>query len=173
MIVGELAAAGIRRGALDEAFRSLDAHAGDVSQPRFLTLIDFSRRSTSPRMHVIDLETGAHESLLVAHGKGSDPDHDGFADRFSNVVGSEMSSVGAYRTGEIYYGENGLSLRLVGLDPSNDKAVERAIVMHGADYVSPYRPVLGRSQGCPAIEPKHVSRVLPMLSGGTFLYIAR
>ncbi len=157
---------------LQKALIAYQAHADKVEKPRYLTIADFSRHSSEKRMFILDMETGTHEALLVAHGQGSDEDHDGYADIFSNEVDSHMSSVGAYVTGPTYYGKHGLSLRLLGLEETNDRALERAIVVHGADYVDPTRDVLGRSWGCPAIEPHLVEDVVPRLANGTFFYIS-
>lgn len=164
---------GLRSEILTRAIAAWRKSADRIHNPRYLTIIDFGLHSSKRRLFFIDTKTGAHEALLVAHGLGSDPNHDGWARRFSNVEGSKMSSVGAYVTGEIYYGKHGMSLRLDGLETTNDRARERAIVMHGAVYVAPDRKVLGRSWGCPAIAEKHVPRLLPKLAGGSFLYIAR
>ena len=96
-----------------------------VSNRRLLTLIDYSRPSTAPRLWVIDLET---EKLLfeelVAHGRGSG---DNLTEHFSNEPGSLASSLGLFLTGETYVGTNGYSLRLQGLEEGvNDRAYERA-----------------------------------------------
>ncbi len=172
-LLRSLSDTGLRESALRAALQSMAQHAPKIRKQRFLTLIDLGRHSSKPRLFLIDLETGKYESLLVAHGRGSDRDHDGYAEAFSNRVGSRMSSLGAYVTADTYYGQHGLSLRLVGLSATNDKAMERAIVMHGADYVAPGRKQLGRSWGCPAIERRHVKRLLPMLANGSFLYITK
>ncbi|MGF1454386.1 MAG: murein L,D-transpeptidase catalytic domain family protein [Alphaproteobacteria bacterium] len=158
---------------LAEALSAYRKHAHEVRNARYISIADFSRHSSQERLFILDLETGTHEALLVAHGQGSDRNHDGFADVFSNEVDSHMSSLGAYVTLGTYQGKHGLSMRLRGLEPTNDRARERAIVMHGADYVSRERDTLGRSWGCPAIEPHLVEKVLPRLAGGTFLYITR
>ncbi len=84
-----------------------------------------------------------------------------------------MTSLGSYLTRDVYYGKHGMSLRLIGLDASNDRALKRAIVMHGADYVASDLAKLGRSWGCPAIQRRHVARLLPKLAGGAFLFITR
>ena len=168
-----LADTGLRESALRQAVQAMARNASRLRNPRFLTLIDLGRHSSQPRLFLIDIETGKYETLLVAHGRGSDRDHDGYAESFSNRIGSRMSSLGAYVTADTYYGRHGLSLRLVGLNPTNDKAMERAIVMHGADYVAPGRDRMGRSWGCPAIERRHVARLLPKLANGSFLYITK
>jgi hypothetical protein len=122
---------------------------------------------------VLDLENGRvlfHE--LVAHGAGSG---DNYAVRFSNTDASRQTSLGLFLTGSTYEGGNGYSLRLRGLDPGlNDRAEERAIVMHGAWYVSAdqIRRIgrLGRSWGCPALAKSIAPRVIDRIKDGTFLF---
>ncbi|BBI60104.1 hypothetical protein HSBAA_14100 [Vreelandella sulfidaeris] len=117
-------------------------------------MIDYSLPSTEPRLWVFDLRQ--HKLLfeeLVSHGQGSG---DAQAETFSNTPDSHQSSIGLFRTMNSYYGRNGYSLRLEGLEPNvNDMAFERAIVIHGADYVSDafitQTGRLGRSHGCPAV----------------------
>ncbi|MGO2241064.1 MAG: murein L,D-transpeptidase catalytic domain family protein [Halomonas sp.] len=119
-----------------------------------LAVIDYSLPSTEPRLWVFDLRQ--HQLLfeeLVSHGQGSG---DMQAETFSNTPDSHQSSLGLFRTMNSYYGSNGYSLRLEGLEPNvNDRAYERAIVIHGADYVSDafitQTGRLGRSHGCPAV----------------------
>ena len=98
-----------------------------------------------------------------------------FATEFSNVVGSHQSSIGLFRTQESYFGRHGYSLRLDGLEPGvNDKARERAIVIHAADYVDPEwvsrQGRIGRSQGCPAVRPEIAQEVVDQLKGGQFMF---
>ncbi len=157
---------------LTEAMTARASVSDQVSNTNFMTIIDYRPHSNEPRFYLVDLSDNSTEAFLVAHGKGSDPDHDGFADRFSNTPDSKMSSLGAFVTGETYYGRHGLSLRLHGLDPINDKAEARAIVIHGADYVGPGRRALGRSWGCPALEQDISARVIPLIKDGSFVYIA-
>lgn len=138
-----------------------------------LTVIDYSLPSTARRLWVLDLASGEvlfHE--LVAHGRGSGGN---FAVAFSNVEGSKQSSLGLFRTGETYEGRHGYSLRLVGLEPGvNDRAAARAIVIHGADYVTPKFAVqngrLGRSWGCPALDPRVSRQVIDTIKGGTAVF---
>ena len=155
---------------LEEALTARTAAGSVVKDERRMVVIDYTKHSTQPRFFLVDLTDMTADTFLVAHGKGSDADHDGYADQFSNILNSRMSSLGAYVTGETYYGQHGLSLRLHGLDPSNDKALERYIVIHGADYVAPGRRVLGRSWGCPALEQAVAQKLIPELAGGTFIY---
>ena len=135
---------------------SCAVRSGAVTDPATLTVIDYSKPSTERRLWVYDLRA---RTLLfeewVAHGQASG---DNVATRFSNVPESHASSLGLFVTDTTYVGANGYSLRLNGLDRGfNDLARVRAIVMHGASYVSPTLAKaigrLGRSWGCPAIRP--------------------
>jgi hypothetical protein len=145
---------------------------GKTLVPR-LAVIDYSLPSTRPRLWVFDLD---RQSLLfeelVAHGKGTG---ERLSTRFSNVEGSKMSSLGLFRTASTYVGANGYSLRLEGLEPGyNDRAEARAIVMHGAPYVS--RALadrmgrIGRSWGCPAVRSEIARPVIDALKGGSLLF---
>ncbi len=156
---------------LDQALAARAAHAADVAVDRHLVIIDYREPSNVRRFYLIDLVDETAEALLVSHGRGSDPDHDGIADTFSNTPNSKMTSLGGYVTAEPYYGAHGYSLKLHGLDPTNDKAYERAIVIHGASYVTPALAVLGRSWGCPALEVGVTQRVIDTIKGGAFVYV--
>jgi hypothetical protein len=116
-------------------------------------------------------------SHLVAHGRGSDPAHTGWLERFSNEPHSYATSAGAFRTRDIYYGEHGRSTRLDGLDASNSNAAARAIVVHGAWYVSDdiarNRGALGRSEGCFAMAPSSIAEVLTSLGSGRLIYAGK
>jgi hypothetical protein len=138
-----------------------------------LAVIDYSRPSSEPRLWVFDLDRGRLLfEELVAHGRGTG---ERFASRFSNTEGSHMSSLGLFRTTEPYTGENGYSLRLQGLEPGfNDLAFERAIVMHGAPYVSQdlirKQGRIGRSWGCPAVRSGVARRMIDTLKHGALLF---
>ena len=155
---------------LEEAMTAKAQAATEIRNDRYFSVIDFRVPSSVPRFFLIDTRDMSSEAFLVAHGRGSDPDHDGMANRFSNVEGSKMSSLGAFVTGRTYYGAHGLSLKLKGLSPQNDLAEKRLIVIHGADYVSEERSLLGRSWGCPALQRDVAERIIPMIKDGTFLY---
>jgi hypothetical protein len=142
--------------------------AGDVTAPSTLTVIDYSRPSTEKRLWVFDLQQRAllYEEL-VAHGEGSG---ENLAKRFSNEAETHRSSIGLYKTDETYVGKNGYSLRLDGLDVGfNDHARERAIVMHGAAYVSAdfakKQGRLGRSWGCPALNETIAREIIDRVKG--------
>ena len=146
---------------------------GAVSADRLLTVIDYSKASTQPRLWVLDLE---REQVLfeelVAHGRGSG---ENYATRFSNAEGSHQTSLGLFRTADTYVGSNGYSLRLDGLEAGiNDRARDRAIVMHGAPYVSEdhLRAVgrLGRSHGCPALRTAIARTVIDTIKDGSLVF---
>jgi hypothetical protein len=142
-----------------------------VTNRRLLTLIDYSRPSTTPRLWVIDVETErVLFEELVAHGRASGGD---LTDHFSNEPGSLASSLGLFLTGATYVGSNGYSLRLQGLEEGiNHRAFERAIVMHGAPYVRPGMERLGRlgrSWGCPAVRAAVARELIDTIKGGTLL----
>jgi hypothetical protein len=145
-----------------------------VSRPDVITIIDFSLPSDKERLWVIDLIQGrVLYRCLVSHGRNSG---ELMAENFSNTPGSNASSPGFYSTGETYIGKHGLSLALDGLETGiNDNARERAIVMHGADYVSSdfirNNGRLGRSLGCPAVPVKFSKEIIQTIKGGTCLFI--
>ncbi len=155
---------------LEEALSAKATAISEIRNDRYFSVIDYRAPSNVPRYFLIDTQDMSAEAFLVAHGKGSDPDYDGIADRFSNIEGSKMTSLGAFVTGATYYGAHGLSLKLKGLSPQNSLAEKRLIVIHGADYVNEARTVLGRSWGCPALERDVAERVIPLIKGGTFIY---
>lgn len=139
-----------------------------------ITVIDFTKPSTEKRLFVIDLKL---KKVLfvsyVSHGRNSG---ENYATSFSNREGSYKSSLGFFKTEDTYYGKNGYSLVLDGLEKGiNDKAKERAIVMHGAPYADPSTirscGRLGRSLGCPALPPEVCKKIIDTIKGGTLLYI--
>lgn len=165
------------RRILDIAKREVE-RAGDVLWRRDLAAIaDFGVHSSLPRFHFANLENGTVRSFLVTHGTGSDPEHDGWLNTFSNVEGSNQTSRGAYVTWEWYKGQYGTSIRLGGLDPTNSNALPRAIVMHPAEYATHEHVErwgrLGRSNGCFAMGPENFREALWHLSGGRLLFADR
>ena len=119
---------------------------------------------------MVDLASGSVTPFYVAHGMGSDPNRTGYATKFSNISGSEMSSLGFYKTAETYMGEHGLMLRIDGLSDSNSNVRSRAIVVHGADYVVDSPVQQGRSWGCFAVPmADHVS-LIDNIKGGSMMY---
>lgn len=149
--------------------------AGEISATASkLSIADFSLSSKEKRLWVVDINT--KQLLLntwVSHGQGSGAD---LATSFSNTINSHQSSLGFYVTGEVYNGKHGRSLRLDGMDAGfNSKARERAIVMHGADYVSSTTIKnlnrLGRSHGCPAVPSALSNKIIDLIKGRSVLYI--
>jgi hypothetical protein len=159
---------------LDLALRAYECghETGAIDGP-LLTLIDYSLPSTTRRLWVIDVPRRRvlfHE--LVAHGENSGGN---FATAFSNREGSRQSSLGLFRTEGTYVGGHGVSLRLEGLEPGvNDRAMQRKIVMHGADYVDndvvQALGRLGRSWGCPALPQPVSRRVIERIKGGSAVF---
>jgi hypothetical protein len=168
-IVGEIDASLLRR-ALD----ALERHRDSIRHRDFIGVADFSLPSRSPRLHVVNLADGSVRSHWVAHGRGSDPSHTGWLERFSNEPRSNATSAGAYRTADLYVGAHGRSMRLEGLDPSNSNALARAIVVHGAWYVNAnviaYSGMLGRSQGCFAVAESSLAEIMARLGPGRLIY---
>ena len=147
---------------------------GSIKNPDILTICDFSQSSNKKRLYVIDLKN--YQLLMntyVAHGRNSGGD---YATNFSNKPDSHQSSLGFYVTENTYRGEHGLSLRIDGLDRGfNDRALERAIVVHGSNYVGDQRLQningMGRSYGCPAVPQSLVKKLINTIKNGTCLFI--
>lgn len=145
-----------------------------ISNPQFISIVDFSKPSTQKRLYILDVETG--EILYhtyVAHGRNSGKL---FANNFSNKNYSLESSLGFYVTSDTYFGKNGFSLRLEGCEKGlNDKALNRGIVLHGADYVSENfiqkNGFLGRSHGCPAVPANLSKEIIETIKNGSCLFI--
>jgi hypothetical protein len=169
------AAPGLRTDVVELAVKASTcaAQEGLVTRRDVLSIIDYSIPSTQPRLFVFDLN---NRRLLfrelVAHGKNTGDD---IARQFSNEPGSLQTSLGLFVTTETYIGNNGYSLRLQGLERGwNDMAAERAIVMHGASYVSDeaihalHR--LGRSSGCPAVRAEIASDIIDVIRGGSAIF---
>jgi L,D-transpeptidase catalytic domain len=164
-----------------EKYRGYYCAFGRSVGPAVIVVVDFAKHSSEPRLYRVDLRTGdgLDSPIRVAHGIGSDPDDDGYATVFSNVYNSLSSSLGAAIGAERYIGINGLSLRLDGLEPSNNQMRYRDIVVHSyqperrryfnAEYISNKgRP--GSSEGCFVVEPEKREWILDTLENGGFIY---
>jgi len=152
---------------------SCAVQSGSVANPSTLTVIDYSKPSTADRLWVFDLRSRAlvYEEL-VAHGQGSGGN---LATMFSNEPETHRTSLGLFVTADTYVGKNGYSLRLDGLDRGfNDRARERAIVMHGAPYVNAAfareQGRLGRSWGCPAVSEGVARQLIDRVKGGNLVF---
>lgn len=159
---------------LARARAAFDRHRSSLLHTDTIGIADFSQPSRTARFFLLDTASGRVSGHLVAHGRGSDPDHSGWLERFSNEMNSEASSNGGYVTGDYYPGKYGRSLRLAGLDPSNSNAESRAIVVHSAWYAEPQvaeeHGKLGRSEGCFALSYASLQETLERLGPGRFLY---
>ncbi len=167
---------GLSQQAFQYAMQGFDylVKGGKISNSKILSIIDFSQPSNKKRLFIIDLDNyKVLFNTYVAHGMNSGKE---YASQFSNNPESNKSSLGFYETAETYIGKNGYSLHLQGLEKGiNDKADSRAIVMHGADYVSEdyvrMQGYIGRSQGCPAVPEKLHKPIINKIKNGTCLFI--
>lgn len=154
----------------EAALAYFDVNKKNFANQKYLSIVDFSAHSSKSRFYLVDMTTGSVSALHTAHGQGSDTNNDGYAERFSNTSGSEMSSIGYYRVAETYSGKHGLSIRLDGLSSTNSKARARAIVIHSASYVSESSGRAGRSWGCFVLDPNYLSSVVSRIKNGSLLY---
>lgn len=153
-------------------------HEDTLSLPyqpsRYAAVVDMSLPSSQERLFVIDLEKGEVKKYFVTHGRGSGVGD--YARTFSNLENSHQTSLGLYLVGPTYPGHYGETLRLYGLDSSNSNAYWRDIVMHGAWYAKPQvidrLGRLGLSHGCPAVDPKLMKKLIPLLKNGALLDIS-
>ncbi len=143
-------------------------------QKSTLSIVDFSKPSSHKRLYVVDIkERKVLHYTYVSHGRNTG---DLYASKFSNTHQSLQSSLGFYKTAETYYGKHGYSLRLDGVEKSfNTNARDRAVVMHGADYVSSdyvrREGRLGRSWGCPAVPREEAKPIINHVKGGNCLFV--
>lgn len=158
--------------ALKGYYYLLDHHW--INRPGVLAICDLSQSSRKKRLYIVDLEQ--HTLLIntyVAHGRNSGQE---YATSFSNSLSSHKTSLGFYVTEDTYYGNNGLSLKLCGMERGiNDRAARRNIVIHGSEYVGPdfveMNHFAGRSYGCPAVPLDDAPAVIDALKGGSCLFI--
>lgn len=167
----------IRPALLRSALDAFQKHKNHLGGRDTFAVVDFAAPSRARRFHIVDAISGRSQALLVAHGRGSDPAHSGWLQRFSNSPGSAASSAGAYLTGDTYMGKHGISRRLEGLDPENSNVAARAVVIHAAWYVSPSMALehgkLGRSEGCFAFSESDLDLVLNKLGPRHMIYANR
>ncbi|WP_394767094.1 murein L,D-transpeptidase catalytic domain family protein [Ferruginibacter sp.] len=171
-----LGSLGLAREAFDYAMKGFIVmkSSGELTNGNIISIIDFSKPSSEKRLFVLDV---VHYKLLfntyVAHGMQSGKE---FAKRFSNKPKSNKSSLGFYETLGTYFGGNGYSLKLQGIEKGiNDNANKRAIVIHGADYVNESfihsQGYIGRSWGCPALPERQHKAIIDVIKNGTCLFI--
>lgn len=166
----------INKYAIQQAFNAYEKlkQSGQILNQRYLTIADFSKPSSEKRLFIIDInKMELVLQTLVAHGRNSGTL---FAKNFSNKNESFQSSLGFYLTGNIYKGKHGMSLQLSGIESGiNDNAKQRAIVIHGANYVNnnliKKQGYIGRSLGCPAVPQTEVKEIIQTIKGASLLYI--
>ena len=168
---------GIRPALFKRAIAALDRHSMRIPSHDRIAIADFALPSHRSRFYIVNLGTGHVEPFLVSHGIGSDPEHTGLLHRFSNDIGSEATCEGAFLTADYYVGKHGDSQRLLGLDPTNNNAFDRAIVVHSAWYANEdmiaKHGKLGRSQGCFAVGENELAKVFERLGPGRMIYSAK
>lgn len=162
---------GIAKSLWEKAQKYYDQHWKTFENNRYVVIVNLGLSAAKKRFWLVDLKTGKVVGYHTSHGSGSDPNGDGIATSFSNVPGSKKSSLGAYETIGTYNGKHGRSLRLQGLDSTNNNAFSRAIVVHAANYVSEKQNWAGRSQGCPALDPLYAQAIIDKIKGGALLMI--
>jgi len=159
---------------LSVARQQLAVQNRNIAQTDRVGIVDFGLPSSRPRFALVDMVAGKIDMYPVTHGRGSDPQHDSWLKSFSNRIGSLATSRGAYRTSDYYYGSNGSSMRLAGLEPDNYNADARAIVVHGAWYADPAliatQGKLGRSEGCFVFGEALLPLILYKLGPGRLLF---
>ena len=159
------------------AKRELERMGNRIWLKDVVGLADFSLVSAESRFFIVNLLSGSVTRYYVTHGRGSDPEHDGWLKGFSNDPGSNATSRGAYLTRNYYDGKHGLSMRLSGLETDNNNAESRAIVVHGADYANPDLILtmgkLGRSEGCFAFPQGKLVEVIARMGPGRMIFADR
>lgn len=173
-----IAITGVPSDLFKDAMDYFHANQVNFKNQNYVTIVDFALHSSKGRMFIVDMKSGQIEVQHVAHGVGSDPKNTGYATKFSNVVNSYQSSLGFYRTAETFNitksgrmtKSGGVHLIIDGLSPTNSKARERAIQVHGAKYVYSNDQKPGMSEGCFAVPWAVRDRIIGQLKGGSLLY---
>lgn len=168
-------AGGSSGGAIPEdlkrkALEYFSANQDKIKNKNYIGIVDFTAHSSRARFFILNMQSGEVHAMRVAHGKGSDPDGDGYATKFSNVPESKASSLGFYLTGALYTGSHGKSMRLLGQSSTNSNALSRAVVLHESAYVREANMTQGRSFGCLAVSTTEIRTALNTLNGGALIY---
>jgi L,D-transpeptidase catalytic domain len=165
----------VRKDLMERAMAALDIHHRRIPLRDRMYLVDFQKFSGEERLYEVDLVRGHVTAFRTTHGRGSDPAHSGYAQAFSNTPDSYMSSIGAYATAGASWGsQQGPNVLLDGLEYSNDRARERAIIIHGADYADPEflarEGKLGRSYGCFSLAHADLPAMRERMGEGRLLF---
>jgi hypothetical protein len=167
---------GLKKDVFDKAIKGYVSllKKGVIKNKRYLTICDMNQSSKVKRFYLIDLEKKkVLMNLRVAHGENSGEE---YATKFSNIIESHQSSLGFYITGAPYQGENGNSLKLYGQEIGfNDQAYNRAVVVHGSEYITDAyfkkNKKIGRSWGCPAISSKEINAYIQLTKNGSCFFV--
>lgn len=162
-LVARAVSAGVSRRHIEKALATFLANQEEIPNQKYITVIDFNKRSNEKRMFIIDVTTGQVSSYHTSAGRGSDRRGSGVATHFSNKANTNASSLGCALAAGKYDGKHGKSLMLHGFEDSNDNSCERNIVIHRAPYVG---GIPGRSEGCPAVKSSVREEVFAKLEGG-------
>ncbi|MDQ8028138.1 MAG: murein L,D-transpeptidase catalytic domain family protein [Brevundimonas sp.] len=165
----------VRPELMERALAAMDIHGHKITQRDRMYLVDFTKFSGDERLYEVDLAGGEITLMRTCHGRGSDPDHSGYAKTFSNTPDSYKSSVGAFATAGASWGsQQGPNVLLDGLEYTNNNARERAIIIHGADYADPAflarEGKLGRSYGCFSVAHTDLPRLRERMGEGRLLF---
>ena len=160
----------VPRDLLEPALLFYHQNIDNIANSNYLSVLNFSAHSSQSRFYIVEMKSGLVRALHVAHGTNSDKDNDGYADEFSNIEGSLMSSLGFYYASEEYVGRFGRSIRMDGLSETNSNARIRAIVIHGALYVQERNEKQGRTWGCFGFAIEKIDEVVDRLRGGSLIY---
>lgn len=160
---------GVPKDAAETALKYYDTHRRAFENQDWISIIDYRKHSSERRYFLYNTKNNKVYGFQVAHGKGSDLRHEGYARRFSNTPNSKMTSLGFYKVSESYFGSKGLSVRLDGLSESNSQARRRAVVIHGASYVRNNGLKTGRSWGCPAVSKGIAPALIQRIKNGSLL----
>ena len=158
---------------LADALGFFDVNSDQLQNTDYVTVVDFSRPSSKKRFFIIDMNSGAVEAHQVAHGTGSDPNDTGMAKIFGNKENSNMSSLGFFRTMDIYDGKHPHSLQIEGLSATDDQVCQRHVIVHEAAYVHDDGAKTGRSNGCFALSQAVARRITDELKHGSLIYAGR
>ncbi|AQR61821.1 twin-arginine translocation pathway signal [Brevundimonas sp. LM2] len=167
----------VRTALMARAMAALDVHHGRIPLRDRMYLVDFQKFSGEERFYEVDLIGGRVSAFRTCHGRGSDPEHSGYARTFSNEMDSHMSSIGAFATAGASWGaQQGPNVLLDGLEYTNNLARERAIIIHGADYADPdylaREGKLGRSYGCFSTAHTDLPMLRERMGTGRLLFAA-
>lgn len=156
---------------LQRAVLYFDQNKSKFNNKNYVTVVDLGVRSNNYRFFLINMATGQVERYRTAHGEGSDQNNDGFAESFGNIPNSKKSSLGFVKTGEIYSGSFGRSLRLDGLSSTNSNIRRRAVVFHGWKYTQEANQIQIRSWGCITMDLSLKDAVISKIANGSLMLV--